>query len=662
MRYFWISFLALTLTFTLIYGAEGGGGGQNQSTRTFTLNQSSELDISTLNSNFEYLTYLLQTLQMQTSAYLSNSYNSQSRQATDEQRYDGKIAYTPSSKWNYNIEYIGNTSHSLRPQSSNYSYFETNGSSQSLNSAVAYNFTDTLSNTLSLDANHSKSFSKLPNHSPIRSEVTGRNIGTTMNYALTGTTNFNTGCTLGRTHTIYPPHNPEDPIPSNPDSPDLAGLTVNLDQFGINAGFSDNRKILEHIEMGTSLSHNESIGKDSQNPVNDNHSKNTSAQSSLTWSPMDKLRFPLTLNFNDSYYIYQNLGLYRQIKDRKIKPGTGTQETILLDFYNTHSQNYGGDIRFEWEPAGYARFNLTGHQSSALTNYFDEHGNPPPPDDIRIYQISNSTDRSETANLSMVLGQNINFSLTQILNDTKLIYPSYHQNDNDRLGDTMNGSITYDFSPRLSASINTGMSDTYTNKYDPKFNDSRVQSANFGTTFTLKMQDNTRTTFGYSVSKDGNSDIDPHYKEWTYNPQYSETILNTFTSSVSHDYGVISPSIGTSYSESLLNRPTAPINNYKTLSWYVLPALTIRPSDKFYVNVYSSVNGYVRTYINDPTKHDERQSIGFHSLTFNFTPTQKISFDIGVVYRTQWTRPHQQLPQAEKPEYFNTSSSVSVQF
>jgi hypothetical protein len=660
-----ITLFMLTLTFTLIHGADGdggGGGGDTQSTRTFTVNQSNELDVSALNSNFEYVTYLLQTLQMQTSAFLSNAYNSQSLQATDEQRYSGHITYTPSSKWNYNIEYIGDTNHSLRPQSTTYSHFETNGSSQSLNSSLAYNFADNLSNTLSFDADHNKSFSQLPNHSPIRSEATGRNIGTTMNYALTGTTSFNTGCTVGRNHTIYPEHNPEDPIPSDSGSPDLAGLTVNLDQFGINAGFSDNRKILEHIEMGTSLSHNESVGKDSQNPANDNQSKNTNAQSSLTWSPIDKLRFPLTLNFNDSYFIYQNLALQRQKKEGKIKQGTRTAEIILLDFYNTHTRNYGGDIRFEWEPAGYARFNLTGHQSSALTDYFDENGNPPPPDDPRIYQISNSTDQSETANLSMVIGQNINFSLTQILNETKLVYPAHHQNDNNRLGDNLSGSITYDFSPRLSTSINTGMSDTYTDYFNPESNDSRIQGANLGTSFTLKMQDDTRTSFGYTISKDGSGEIDPRYPQWTYNPQYSETIVNTFNSSISHDYGVLSPSITTSFSNSLANQPTAPIRNNKTYSWSLLPSLTIRPSDKFYANLSSNLSGYTRTYPNDLTKQDEKQSIGYHSISFNYTPTQKISFDIGVIYRTQWTRPHQQLPQAEKPEYLNTSSSVSVQF
>jgi hypothetical protein len=651
----------LALTFTQIHGDEGDGEG-NQSTRTFTLDQSNELDVSSLNSNFEYITYLLQTLQMQTSAYLSNAYNSKSLQATDDQRYSGRINFTPSKKWNYNIEYIGDTNHSLRPQSANYDYFETSGSSESLNSSLAYNFTDSLSNTLSFDADHNKSFSKLPNHSAIRSEVTGRNIGTTMSYALTGTTSFNTGGTLGRTHTVYPQHNPEDPIPSDPDTPDLAGLSVNLDQFGINAGFSDNRKILEHIEMGTSLSHNESVGKDSQNPANDNKSKNTNAQSSLTWSPMDKLRFPLTLNFNDSFFIYENLALQRQKKEEVIAPGTKTTQTILLDFYNTHTRNYGGDIRFEWEPAGYARFNLTGHQSSALTDYFDEHGNPPPAEDPRIYQISNSTDRSETANLSMVLGQNINISLAQILNETKLIYPAHHQNDNNRLGDTFNGSITYDFSPRLSVNISTGMSDIYTDYFDPDSNDSRIQNANLGTSFTLKMQDDTRTTFGYSVSKNGSGAIDPKYTHWTYNPEYYETIANTFNSSVSHDYGVLSPSITTSFSESLSNRPTSPINNYKTYNWSLLPSLTIRPSDKFYTNLYSSLSGYVRNYPNNATKPDERQSVGYHSISFNYTPTQKISFDVGVTYRTQWTRPHQQLPQAEKPEYLNTSSSVSVQF
>jgi hypothetical protein len=670
---FLIIVLSTFLFVTPIYGDNGGGDGQgdgegegegqgNQSTRTFTLNQSNELDVSSLDSNFEYVTYLLQTLQMQTSAFLSNAYNGQSAQSTEEQRYSGRITYTPSSKWNYNIEYIGDTNHSLRPQSSDYDYYEAKGTSQSLNSALVYNFTDTLNNTLSFDANHSRSFSQIPNRSPIRSEVSGRNIGTTMSYALTGTTNFNTGCTIGRTHTIYPPHNPEDPIPSNPSSPDLAGLMVNLDQFGINAGFSDNRKILEHIDMGTSFSHNESVGKDSQNPVNDNLSKNTNAQSSLTWAPMDKLRFPLTLNFSDSEYIYRNLAIHRQIKERQIKPGTSTSENILLDFYNTHNLSYGGDIRFEWEPAGYARFNVTGHQASYSTDYFDENGNPPPLEDPRVYQISNSTDRSETANLSMVIGQNVNFSLTQILNETLLIYPSYHQNDNNRLADTMNGSITYDFSPRLSTSITTGMSDTFTDNYNPNTQDTRILGVNFNTSFTLKMLDGTRTTFGYTVSKDGSGEIDPRYPQWTYNPQYQENLVNTFSAGVSHDYTVLSPSITSSFSQTLSNRPTAPINNYTTYNWSVLPSLTIRPSEIFYTNIYSSLSGYIRKYPENPSQQEERQSIGYHSVSFNYSPTPTISFDIGVVYRTQWTRPHQILPQAERPEYFNTSSSVSVQF
>jgi len=671
MRLSFTTLLILLLSFTLIHGENGGDDGQgdgqgegqgegqgNQSTRTFTLNQSNELDVSSLDSNFEYVTYLLQTLQMQTSAFLSNAYNGQSLQGTDEQRYSGRINYTPSTKWNYNIEYIGDTNHSLRPQSADYDYYEAKGSSQSLSSSLAYNFTDTLNNTLTFNSNHNKSFSQIPNRSPIRSEVTGRNIGTTMSYALTGTTSFNTGCTLGRTHTVYPPHNPEDPIPSNPSTPDLAGLTVNLDQFGINAGFSDSRKILEHIEMGTSFSHSESVGKDSQNPVNDNQSRNTNAQSSLTWAPLDKLRFPLTLNFTDSEYIYKNLGLHRQIKERQIKPDT----SILLDFYNSRNLNYGGDLRFEWEPAGYARFNVTGHQASSSTDYFDEHGNPPPPEDPRVYQISNSTDRSETANLSMVIGQNINFSLTQILNETKLIYPSHHQNDNNRLADTMNGSITYDFSPRLSTSISTGMSDTFTDNFDPNTQDNRIMGVNFSTSFTLKMLDGTRTTLGYTVSKNGSGELDPRYPEWTFNPQYSENIVNTFNTSISHDYGVLSPSFTTSFSETLSNRPTAPINNYRTNNWSVLPSLTIRPSEIFYTNVYSSLSGYVRTYPENPSMHAERQSIGYHSVSFNYSPTQKISFDIGVVYRTQWTRPHPVIPQAERPEYFNTSSSVSVQF
>jgi hypothetical protein len=664
MRFAYITLLIIGLSFVLVYGEnDGEGEGQgNQSTRTFTLNQSSQLDVSSLDSNFEYVTYLLQTLQMQTSAYLSNAYNGQSEQATDEQRYSGRIQYTPSSKWNYNIEYIGDTNHSLRPQSADYDYYEAKGSSQSLSSALAYSFTDTLNNTLSFNANHNKSFSQIPNRSPIRSEVTGRNIGTTMSYALTGTTNFNTGCTLGRTHTVYPPHNPEDPIPSNPTSPDLAGLTVNLDQFGINAGFSDNRKVLEHIDMGTSFSHSESVGKDSQNPVNNNKSMNTNAQSSLTWAPMNKLRFPLTLNFSNSEYIYSNLALHRQIKERQIKPDTSTSDSILLDFYNTRNQSYGGDLRFEWEPAGYARFNVTGHQASNSNEYFDEHGNPPPPNDPRVYQISNSTNRSETANLSMVIGQNVNFSLTQILNETKLIYPSHHQNDNDRLADSLNGSITYDFSPRLSTNIGTGMSDTFTDNYDPNTEDNRILGVDFSASFTLKMLDGTRTTLGYAVSKDGSGDLDPHYEEWTYNPQYSETIVNTFNASISHDYGVLSPSITSSFSQSLSNRPTAPINNYKTFNWSVLPSLTIRPSDVFYTSLYSTLSGYIRKYPENPSQHTERQSTGYHSISFNYSPTSKISFDIGVVYRTQWTRPHTLVPQSERPEYFNTSSSVNVQF
>lgn len=645
-------------------GGQGGGEEQQASTRTFNIDQNSDRDVTSLNSSFQYITFLLPTLQMQISTSLGNSFNNQSNQGSQNRNLSGHFSYTPNDRWNYNIEYLNSYSHSLRQQSANFDRYEAESDSQSFNSSISYSFTDSLRNALSMGLSHNTSYSQIPSKPINRSEVSTRNITDTVTYAITTTTNFTTGITLGRTHTIYPEHNPEDPIPSDPIDPDLAGTILDLDELSINGSISDSRKILETIDLSTSFSHNESVGTSSNNPLYNNSGKTTNASAGLTWSPWDKLRFPLNLNYSDTYYYYTNLALERAIKEKEEGTHSLLPKPTLLDFYNSHQYSFGGDLRLEWDPASYARFAISGRHNKRRSDLFDENDGLPPAGDPKLYSLNRSLETGEYATLSIVMGEDITLSLSQHINEINQHYPANASLDNNKTGNGLGGTIAYELSPSLSATVATSMSTDYTNYLDNANDDSRGLSVNLSTDFTLKVLEGTKTTIGFTVSKSGSEMIDLDLEEGDPNPTYQETLTRQMRAGASRSFGIVDTSLNSSLSTTLSNRPTSIKLNTTTFNWSVTPTVTLRPTEKFYTNISTTIAGYKQTYPNDPDQElkNNRYASEYYSVTFNYAPTSRISIDLGAIWRAQRSVPQPIMTSGEKNTYLNTSSSVSVQF
>lgn len=575
------------LTFlALAHADEGGGGEEGESTKTFDVSYDTSSGSHTANANVSYTVNVSDNLVFSTSTGVANGYKTEDDSVARDRAFNISSDYDPPSPWRLNVGYSNAHDLYYRPPSERYDEFKTETSSNNINSALNYDFTEKLKSSLNLGV--SESYQKViitMGEVPPPSESLTHSYGGGFDYDVTKATSVN----LNYNGTISSSKIEVSRMKTWPPRPPKLMLSRKKTN-SVSAGISSNKDLTDTLNLNVVLNGSDAVGRDNILPANDADSYLASATGAVTWNPANYF------NASNSCTVNRNNSAYRNKEQYERQFGEIPYDTIDARFDNS--------TEVHLTPSERSDFSVSASFSIINNTKRDAAGNLPPPDDVDdashcIYSEENRI----TSNVDLALGPDISFHLTHYLTNADITYVVTPQQNRLSRTNNLDATIGYDWTDNIRADIATAMKMSSERFYYQPLSDSDDLNVNLNTTFTYSLTRESELGLTTDISK---SSI---YKPYSHATE-SARINRHFGSSVRREFGkLFRPQVSLDFNRDTEYYPGSPESNRKHRRWAIASNVQISTSDAVtFTFSYSYADEEIDVIINpDPEDWSEHK-------------------------------------------------------